>query len=85
MSPGCPPEKSRHWCFRAQHRTLKCVPHSTNIMKTTLSYSLSEHVHSSKATRIAGFSSAMLRHAEIKECNMFHLLYARNISPQRFD
>lgn len=54
-------------------------------MKTTLNYTLSEHVHSSKAARIAGFSSAMLRHAEIKVCNMFHLLYARNISPQRFD
>lgn len=45
-----------------------------NITKTELNYTLSEHMHSSKATRVARFSLAMLKHIEIKACNMFHLL-----------
>lgn len=70
----------------SEHGTeLKLVPCFKSIMETNLNYILSEHVCSSKVTRIAGFSSTMLRHTEIKVCSMFHLLYTCNLSPQIFD
>lgn len=85
MCPDCPSEKTSHWCFRAWYRTLKLVPCFKSIMQTNLNYILSEHVCSSKVTRISRFTSAMLRHTEIKVCSKFHLLYTCNLSPQIFD